>query len=131
MDNNIILFDGVCNLCNRLFKFIYKRDKKYVFTFGSIQSKPAQILLKKYDVNVDLDSFILIKNNKVYKKSSAIIHVGLSLKGFYLLSAIFFIIPKPIRDFIYDIVAKNRYKWFGKRDKCIIPTKDMKERFLN
>jgi len=131
-NKSIILFDGVCNLCNGSVQFIIKRDKKQNFLFTSLQSDAGQELLLHFNLkNSDFDSIILIKNNKVYQKSTAILHISRHLPGLWKLNYGFIIIPKFIRDFFYTIIANNRYKWFGKKDSCMIPTTELQKRFLD
>jgi predicted DCC family thiol-disulfide oxidoreductase YuxK len=129
--NPVLYFDGVCNLCNGVVKFIIKRDKKAKFKFASLQSVSGQNILKQYNLSIDnLESFILIKDNKFYNKSSAGLMVLKELGGWWKLLYAFIIIPKPIRDFIYDLIAKRRYKIFGRSDTCMVPIPELKERFL-
>ena len=119
-NENILLFDGFCNLCSRLVNFIIKRDKKAKFLFISLQSASGQSLLKKFGLPTDdFDSVVYIKGNKYFIKSSAILHILKELKGIWKLFFIFIIIPNFIRDFIYNIIAKTRYKIFGRQDSCI------------
>ena len=131
-NKSIILFDGVCNLCNNSVQFIIKRDKKQRFLFSSLQSDAAQDILLQFQLkNSDFDSIIFIENGKVYQKSTAILKISKYLSGIWKLSYGFIIIPKFIRDTVYTFIAKNRYKWFGKRDVCMIPSKGLKLRFLD
>jgi predicted DCC family thiol-disulfide oxidoreductase YuxK len=131
-DQHIILFDGVCNLCNSAVQRTIKWDKKGIVKFSSLQSDVGQILLKENRLNAnDFDSFVFLSNEKVFLKSSAVIQLGLVLKGGWSLLVLFKIIPKWIRDKCYDLIAKNRYKWFGIQDVCMVPTEDLKNRFLN
>lgn len=131
-NKSIILFDGVCNLCNNSIQFIIKRDKKQRFLYASLQSDAAQSILLQFQLkNSDFDSIILIENGKVYQKSTAILKITKHLNSVWKLSYGLIIIPKFIRDFIYTIIAKNRYKWFGKREVCMIPTEELKMRFLD
>jgi len=128
----IILFDGVCNLCNNSIQFIIKRDKKQRFLFASLQSDAAQDILLQFQLkNSDFDSIIFIENGEIYQKSTAILKISTYLSGLWKLNYGFIIIPKFIRDAIYSFIAKNRYKWFGKKDVCMIPTKELKIRFLS
>lgn len=130
-NQHILLFDGVCNLCNRIVKFTIKRDPKGKFKFASLQSASGKALLKQFNLPLNnFDSFVYITNNKYYRKSSAGLHVLKDLGGIWKLFYVFMIIPKPIRDFLYNLIAKTRYKIFGKRDTCMIPTPDIKKRFL-
>lgn len=127
----IILFDGICNFCNSNVQFIIKRDPHGYFKFASLQSNIGQKLLKKYGIQNDMDSFVLIENNHYYLKSSAAIRVFKHLNGLWSFLYIFHFIPTPIRNFFYDIIAKNRYKWFGKRESCMLPSKEERQRFLD
>ena len=128
----IFLFDGVCNLCNGFVQFIIKRDPKGKFKFASLQSESGQALLKKIGLPPhDLDSLVLIAGDNYFLKSSAGLRILKELGGFWKLFYILIIFPKGLRDFVYDGIAKTRYRIFGKRDTCMIPTPDMKERFLS
>lgn len=130
--NSVILFDGICNLCNSAVNFIIKRDANNIFKFASIQSETGQSLINKFKINLmGIDSVILIEGNYYYIKSTAFIKIIKKLNGLWKIFYMFIIIPRPIRDFFYDILAKNRYKWFGKRDECMVPTVEMKDRFLD
>lgn len=127
----IILFDGVCNLCNGSVQFIIKRDKKAVFKFASLQSDIGQSILKEYKIPAgDLFSIILVENNKAYSRSTAALHIARRLDGAWKILYIGILFPKFLRDSIYDWVAKNRYRWFGKKEECMIPSPAMRERFL-
>jgi predicted DCC family thiol-disulfide oxidoreductase YuxK len=129
--SRIILFDGVCNLCNNSVQFIIKRDSAGYFKFTSLQSETGQTLLKKHHLNTDLNSFVLIENETAYVKSSAALRVCSKLSGVWLILSIFRILPPFIRDLGYDYVAKNRYKWFGKKESCMLPLPEWKQRFLD
>ena len=126
----ILLFDGVCNYCNRWVNFIILHDKRKKFRFAALQSEAGKKLLKQYKVSGKEESAVLIYNEKVYLKSSAGLQALYHLGGFYSLAFIFILVPEYIRDFYYDIIARNRYKWWGKRDECMLPAEDAKERFL-
>jgi predicted DCC family thiol-disulfide oxidoreductase YuxK len=128
--NNIILFDGVCNFCDSSVQFIIKRDKKAIFRFAPIQSDTGKELARKYNVSLNIDSLILIEHSKCYYKSSAVFRICKRLKGSWKLLYMLIVIPKPLRDYLYDYVAKNRYKWFGKKTECMMPLPDIKNRFL-
>ncbi|WP_191090658.1 thiol-disulfide oxidoreductase DCC family protein [Niallia endozanthoxylica] len=127
---NVILFDGECNLCDRSVQFIIKRDNKALYKFASTKSDAGQKLLRKHRVPVDLDSFILVEGNKCFYKSTAALRVCKNLKGGWKLLYGLLIVPKPVRDYVYGMVAKNRYKWFGKMDSCMIPSPEIRKRFL-
>ena len=131
-NKSIIMFDGVCNLCNNSVQFIIKNDKKKRFLFILLQSDAARDILLQFQLkNSEMDSIILIENGKIYQKSSAILKIAKHLNGMWKISYGFIIIPKFIRDLVYTTIAKNRYKWFGKRDVCMIPTKELQMRFLD
>ena len=129
--DKIILFDGICNLCNGIVRFIIKRDKKEVFKFASIQSGTGEMLLGKINFPVmPLQSIIYIHGDLYYSESTAVLKILRDLKGIWSLCYIFMGVPKFIRDAVYRFIAKNRYKIFGKRDSCMIPTDSVRERFL-
>lgn len=134
MGNNntrIILFDGVCNLCNDFVQFIIKRDPKAKFKFASLQSPEGLLLLNKFGLpTTDFDSLVYINGDNYLIKSNAGLAILKELEGFWKLFYVFIIIPKFIRDFFYDIISKTRYKIFGKRTSCMIPTPEIKQRFL-
>ncbi|MEH6908738.1 thiol-disulfide oxidoreductase DCC family protein [Neobacillus drentensis] len=129
--DRIILFDGVCNLCNSSVKFIIKRDSEGQFKFASLQSETGQTLLRMHGLNKDLSSFVLLEDDKVYLKSSAALRVCRKLDSAWPILSLFRFLPPFIRDFLYDFVAKNRYKWFGKEESCLVPSPEWKQRFLD
>ena len=115
-NQSIVLFDGVCNLCNAAVSFIIKRDKKKIFTLSPLQSSFSEALNDQYHFNQPkLNSIVLIENNKVYFKSTAVLRVVKKLSGPIKILYIFIIVPAFIRDAVYSVIAKNRYRWFGKR----------------
>ena len=129
--HNIILFDGVCNLCNNSINFVIKRDKKDRFRFGALQEEPGKSLLQKYKIDPkDTDSIILIENEKAYVKSTAALRVARHLSGGWPLLYGFMVVPKFLRNWVYDYIAKNRYQWYGKKESCMIPTPELKAKFL-
>jgi len=118
---HIILFDGVCNLCNATVRFIIRHDNKKTFKFVSLQSPEGQIILKAHFLSTtDFESFVYVKGEKQYVKSTAILKVFQTLGGIWKLMYFFIIFPRPLRDLAYIVIAKNRYKWFGKSDTCSI-----------
>ena len=128
----IILFDGVCNFCNASANFTAKHDSKNYFLFAPLQSEKGIELLVKFNIDeTKTDSFVLIENNNAYIKSSAALRVARHLNGLYSLPYIFIIIPPFIRDAVYDFISRHRYKWFGKRETCMIPTEEMKRKFIS
>lgn len=130
-NNNILLFDGVCNLCNNAVQFVIKHDKKAKIKFASLQSNFGQKILIDNNLPSDnLNSFVYLKNNRYYIKSTAALHLMKDLGSGWQLLFGFIIIPQFIRDAVYSIVAKNRYKWFGKQDVCIMHSEFLKSRFI-
>ena len=130
-DKPVILFDGVCNLCSGSVQFILKRDKEKKFLFASLQSVYGQNLLKQLNLPIDtFNSFILFDNGKIFTRSTAALKMFSQLKNWGWVK-IFWIVPKFIRDAVYNLIAKNRYKWFGKKEECWLPTPDLKTRFLD
>ncbi len=128
----IILFDGVCNLCNNSVQFVIKHDTDNKFMFAALQSPTGQALLQQYNLpQQELNSFVLIKDEKVYLKSTAALNVEKNLNGPVKLLYGFIIVPEFIRNAVYNFIAKNRYKWFGKKESCMIPTPALQSRFLN
>jgi predicted DCC family thiol-disulfide oxidoreductase YuxK len=130
-NKKIILFDGVCNLCNSAVQFVIKHDGKDVFRFVALQSELGQQILKHIGVNpVNIDSIILYEPGVAYYyKSSAAIQIARSLGGFWHFGTVFKVIPTGIRNLLYDYIAKNRYKWYGKKESCMIPTLELKIKF--
>ena len=129
--HKIILFDGVCNLCNSSVNFIIKRDAKDHFKFGALQSEEGKELVEKYTIDTSqTDSIILIDNGKAFVKSSAALRIARYLSGGWPLLYAFIILPTFLRNWVYDYIAKNRYKWYGKKESCMIPTPELKEKFL-
>ena len=128
--NPIVLFDGDCHFCDQSVQFIIKRDPKVIFKFASLQSEVGQHIQSNYHTPKNIDSLLLIVQNKVYDKSSAALHICKYLTGLWKLLYILVLIPKPIRDTVYDFIAKNRYRWFGKKSECRIPTPEERNRFL-
>jgi len=127
----IVLFDGLCNICNGSVNFILKRDKQSKFKFASLQSEIGFKLSEKHKIDTNnVDSIVLIKNDSTYIKSSAVLEILKNMPMGWRLFRIGIIFPKFMRDWIYDIIAKHRYKIFGKKDECPIPPKDVQDRFL-
>ncbi|MGB6153239.1 MAG: DCC1-like thiol-disulfide oxidoreductase family protein [Pricia sp.] len=134
MENNhkIILFDGVCNLCNGAIQFMIKHDKEDVFRYAPLQSDIGKKLVDERNIDTDkVDSIILIEPGVAfYDKSDAALEIGKHLKGYRTISAILMLIPSSIRNIVYDFIARNRYKWYGKKEHCMIPTPELKAKFL-
>lgn len=130
LNHPIVFFDGVCNLCNASVQWLIKRDQKHQFRFAPLQGETAKVHLKITDENATPQSVILFENGKVYQKSSAALRIAVKLGFPWFLAGIFFIIPRFFRDWVYDFIARNRYRWFGKQDACMIPTPELKALFL-
>lgn len=127
----IILFDGVCNLCTSSIQFVLKHEKNKEFRFASLQSKFGENILKKHNLDIEnYDSIIFLENDNIYFKSSAALKIAKKLKFPFNIISIFIISPKFIRNPIYNFIAKNRYKWFGKKDVCFVATEELLDRFL-
>ena len=131
-NKKIILFDGVCNLCDAAVQFVIQNDKKDVFRFVALQSELGQEILKHIEINSkNIDSIILYEPGVAYYyKSQAALEIAKSLGGFFHFGTFFRIIPTGIRNQLYDYIAKNRYKWYGKKESCLIPTEPLKSKFL-
>ena len=130
IDQPIIIFDGVCNLCEYSVKFIVNNDRHARFKFVSAQSEKGKTLQRMCGVDTLQDgTVILLKNDQVYVKSDAALQIAKDLDGLWRFLHVLKYIPKPVRDFFYSIISKNRYRWFGKKKECLLPG-NMKERFL-
>jgi predicted DCC family thiol-disulfide oxidoreductase YuxK len=123
----ILFFDGVCNLCDSSVKFIINNDSQGRIKIAPLQSNLAEMVLPE---KPKFDSLVLFENGKVYYKSAAALRIALKLDGLWKVLGVFLIIPYPIRDLVYDFIAQNRYRWFGKKDECMLPTPEVKSRFL-
>jgi len=127
----VILFDGVCNLCNKSVQFVIKRDPQAKFSYASLQSGFGQSLLKQFNLpSGNFNSFILFQDNKVYTRSTGALKMLSQLEG-WKWTRIFYIFPRFLRDAVYNIISKYRYRWFGKMDECMMPTKELQARFLD
>ncbi len=125
----VVIFDGVCNLCNATVKFILKYDKKEQFVFTTSDSKTTQTLLSSFNnININ-NSVLLVYNNTLYQQSDAVLQIARRLQCFWWMYA-FVIVPKSKRDYFYNIIANKRYKWFGKRNSCMISDQKWKNRFI-
>ena len=126
----IVLFDGECNFCDASVQFIIKRDSKSYFQFAAQQSDIGEALKREYGVSMSLDSILVIDQHKVYNSSDAALHISKHLNGLWSYLRFLKVIPKPIREVVYKFIAKNRYAWFGKKDSCMIPSPEVRNRFL-
>jgi predicted DCC family thiol-disulfide oxidoreductase YuxK len=131
MDHPVILFDGVCNYCNAIVNWVLRLDRKGVFRFATLQSEHGQALLREHGLPPDnLDSVVLVENGKAYTKSDATLRIAHHLPWWLQEARLLWIVPRPFRDAIYDTIARNRYRWFGKKESCMIPTAEQRGRFL-
>lgn len=127
----LILFDGYCNLCSSSVQFIIKRDKKKQYFFASLQSDLGKQIIQHFQLDFSkTESVLLYNNNKLYSQSTAALLIAKNLSDFWPIFYSFIIIPPFIRNFIYQIIAKNRYHWFGQKEACWIPSKELLTRFL-
>ncbi|MBE0570161.1 MAG: thiol-disulfide oxidoreductase DCC family protein [Ignavibacteriaceae bacterium] len=130
-EKQIILFDGVCNFCNFWVNFVITRDKKDSFRFAAMQSEKAKELANKFDIDISsMDTFILINDDDKYVKSTAALNICKQLTGPIKMFYPFILVPKIFRDFVYDMIAKNRYKLFGRRQSCRVPTEADRSKFF-
>ncbi|RKD20080.1 thiol-disulfide oxidoreductase [Pelobium manganitolerans] len=129
--HGIILFDGVCNLCNGFVQKIIKADSQDFFRFASLQSETAKTLLANHPIEyLSLKTIVYIEDGRIYSKSDAALRIAAHLKGAWRLTHLASIFPKTFRDRIYDIIAKNRYQWFGRQQQCMVPTAELRSKFL-
>ncbi len=128
---SIVLFDGVCNLCNGTVNFVADRDPDVHFRMASLQSETGQKLLDQYHLPKDnFETIILIENGEAYTHSTSILRISKKLSGLWPVLSFFLLIPKPVRDWCYRLISSNRYRWFGKEEVCRVPSPDMAHRFL-
>ncbi|MCX7549698.1 thiol-disulfide oxidoreductase DCC family protein [Xanthomarina sp. F2636L] len=132
-NKQLILFDGVCNLCNASVQYVIKHDKNDIFMFAPLQGEAGKKIIDYYHIDTSkIDSIILFKNNKkLYFKSTAALKIAVKLNFPINLLGVLLIIPSFIRNWVYSIIAKNRYKWYGKQNECMIPSQKLKAKFLN
>lgn len=126
----VVLFDGVCNLCSASVQFIIRRDPGSFFKFASLQSEPGEQLKKEYGIDHNVQSMVLIEDGHSYTESTAALRIARHLHGPWKLLYIFIIVPKPLRNLVYRYIASHRYRWFGRKQSCMVPTPDMRKRFL-
>lgn len=127
----VILFDGVCNLCNSSVNWIIDHDKHNTFKFASLQSDYGKSVVQKYNLQGSyLDTILLVDEDKIFSRSGAVLRIAKYLGSIYQLAYAFIIIPPFIRNAVYNFIAQNRYRWFGKRDSCRMPTPELKNKFL-
>lgn len=130
--DHVILFDGVCNFCNSSVNRVIENDPKDIFRFAPLQSEVGQQLLVHYGIDRTMtDSVVYIENGKAYVRSSAALRIARRMKGFYPVLFGFIIVPPFIRNAVYDLIARNRYKWFGRKDSCMMPTPEVRRKFIS
>lgn len=130
-NKNIVLFDGVCNLCNGAVNFLIDQDKHNRLLFASLQSEAGQVILKDFSFQqTNFDTFIFVKNGKPHIQSAAALEVLRLLGGFWQLLYVFMLVPPLLRNGVYRFIAKNRYRWFGQKQACRVPTPELKSKFL-
>ncbi len=129
-EKSVVLFDGVCNLCNGFVNFLIAHDPHNTFRFGSLQSPRVKDLLKQFHYSTNDVSVLLIQNNQLYSQSTAVLKIFRQMPGGWPLLYGFIGVPKSLRDFLYDLIARNRYTIFGRKDTCRIPTPELKSRFV-
>lgn len=131
-DHPLVLFDGTCNLCNGAVQFVLRRDPRAHFRFASLQSAAAKSALAAAGVTAALpDSIVVVHRGRVRVKSGAALAIARGLRFPWPLLTVFWLVPFSLRDLVYDWIARNRYRWFGKRDECWVPTKELRARFLD
>ncbi|TNE61184.1 MAG: DUF393 domain-containing protein [Alphaproteobacteria bacterium] len=126
-----MLYDGVCNLCNGMVRFIIRRDRHALFRFAAVQSDYAAAVLARFGKVWQDDTFYLLLDGRLHDRSSAALRIMARLRFPWPMMAVFLLVPKPLRDWVYNLVARNRYRLFGRTDACQIPDKSVLERFLD
>ena len=130
--NKIIYFDGVCNLCNWSIRLVINQDKKGIYSFASLQSDYAQKhLIYTNGQYIKYNSVVYQEGDRILIKSDAVFHIISEIGSWWKVFLVFKILPKSWCDWLYDVIAKNRYRWFGKKDKCMVPTKNVASKFLS
>ena len=128
---HIVIFDGVCNFCNGSVNFIIKRDLRALFAFTPRQHRCGQSLIQEYKVpELAADAILLIKDGQCYLRTDAVLEITKDISGLWFLLLVFKIVPRPLRDYFYNLFARNRYQLFGKRASCMIPAADVRSRFI-
>jgi predicted DCC family thiol-disulfide oxidoreductase YuxK len=129
--DDLILFDGVCNLCSALVQFVIRHDPVGKFRFAAIQSEIGREIFQSHGLDpADLQTFVFISDGRMFRRSDAAIEVVSRFGGVWRLFRVFQFVPRVVRDLIYSTIARNRYRWFGRKEVCMIPTPEIKERFL-
>jgi predicted DCC family thiol-disulfide oxidoreductase YuxK len=132
LHSHVVLFDGVCNLCQRSVQVILANDAKGLFHFASLQSALGQQILQQHGLAAEpLKTFVLVENGQVYTRSTAALRVAAQLRGAWRWLRVLMLVPRPIRDAVYNLVARNRYRWFGKQEACWLPRPEWRHRFID
>lgn len=126
----MLLFDGVCTLCSGSVRFVIERDPAGRFQFAPLQSEAARRFLERAPQPLP-DSFVLVEDGRLFTRSTAVLRIARGLRFPWPLAYVFVAVPRPVRDWVYDAVARNRYRWFGRRDVCMMPTPELRARFLD
>jgi len=130
-DRPVILYDGICNLCNSSVRFILKHDTREKFLFSSLQSDASKKLLLHLNYKIiEMNSILLVENGQIHEKSDAVLKIASELRFPWKLTASFRVLPRKVRDSVYDFVARNRYGWFGKKDSCVYSVNTYENRFI-
>jgi predicted DCC family thiol-disulfide oxidoreductase YuxK len=128
--SDVVIFDGVCNLCTQSVKFILKHESEPRFQFSPLQSPAGSRILAEHGFSAaNVATFVLVSEGKVYTRSAAALRIARHLRGAWPLLRFFGIVPRPLRDMLYDYIARNRYSWFGKTESCLVPTPELRARF--
>jgi len=129
--NDVVIFDGICNLCSHSVQFILRHEAKPEILFASLQSPAGDRLLREFNFNPgEAKTFVLISRGKAYVRSTAAIRIACQLRGAWKLLAAAWVIPRPVRNYLYDVIARNRYRWFGRLERCSVPAPEVASRFL-
>ena len=127
----MLLFDGVCTLCNASIQWVLKHDKKNRFRFAALQSDTGRMLLERVGLsNEKLETVVLVDGDRFFTHSDAVLEIARRLGGIWSLARVGRIVPRPIRDALYMWIARNRYRWFGKKEQCMLPRPEWKGRFI-
>lgn len=131
-ESPVVLFDGECNLCSGVVRFLLKQDKKKILRFSAMQSDAGTKMLKQYGFPGDfLKTFVFVENNKAFTRSTAALKLFAVLPWYWKWIQLFWMVPRPLRDVVYEFISKHRYQWFGKKDHCMVPTPEIRNRFLD
>ena len=130
-DHSIVLFDGICNYCNSWVNFTIRHDKRDMFRFAPLQSDAGRAILEKFGLDSEkIDTFVLVEGEQIYLRSTAGLRMLKGIGGFYAALYSLIIVPPYLRDWVYRIIARNRYRWWGKKETCMVPTPELKKKFL-